>query len=159
MMNWTKSALEPVKMDQVYRYIDNQFFMRAATISLKGKLHNIPSNFIRIDDRIYFDADAASVKIKNIQRNGKITLVWNSGKPFFDSRGVMMKGKARVLQDKDLEWKVYDAINEKSFAGLRSSYTYYHRQPFPRVKIEIEPLEMYAFHFEKGKEIRGINAK
>ena len=158
-MNWTQDALEPVKMEQVSRYIDNQFFMRAATISINGKLHNIPSNFIRFDDRIYFDADAASVKIKNIQRNGKITLVWNSGKPFFDSRGVMMKGKARLIQDPELQWKVYDAINEKSFVGLRSSYTFYHRQPFPRVKIEVEPTELFAFHFEKGKPLRGLNLK
>ena len=158
-MNWTQDALEPVKMEQVSRYIDNQFFMRAATISINGKLHNIPSNFIRFDDRIYFDADAASVKIKNIQRNGKITLVWNSGKPFFDSSGVMMKGKARLIQDPVLQWNVYDAFNEKRFVGVRSSYTFFHRQPFPRVKIEVEPTELFAFHFEKGKPLRGLNLK
>jgi nitroimidazol reductase NimA-like FMN-containing flavoprotein (pyridoxamine 5'-phosphate oxidase superfamily) len=146
-------------MDQVAKYIDNQFFMRAATVSINGKLHNIPSNFVRFGEKIYFDGDAASVKIKNIKRNGKIALVWNSGKPFFDSRGVLLQGRARILDDKDLEWKVYDALNEKSFAGLRPSYTFYHRQPFPRVKIEIEPLKMYAFHFEKGKPIRGLNQK
>lgn len=146
-------------MDQVARYVDNQFFMRAATISLKGRLHNIPSNFVRFGEKIYFDGDSQSIKIKNIRRNGKISLVWNSGKPFFDSRGVLLQGKARVLDDKELEWKVYDGLNEKSFAGLRPSYTYYHRQPYPRVKIEIEPEEMYAFHFEKGRALRELNLK
>jgi len=158
-MNWTKASLEPVKVEQVGRFIDNQFFMRAATVSLKGNLHNFPSNFVRMDDKIYFDADEASVKIKNIKRNGKIALVWNSGKPFFDSRGVMMQGRAKILKDEEIIWKVYDAINEKSFAGLRSSYTYYHRQPFPRVKVEVEPTNVFAFHFEKGKPIRGMHMK
>lgn|SRR5487761_930369 len=158
-MLWKEDSFEPVNMEQVAKYIDSQFFMRAATISINGKLHNIPSNFIRFGDRIYFDADAASVKIKNIKRNGKISIVWNTGKPFFDSRGVVLQGRAKVIEDLDLQWKVYDAINEKSFAGLRSSYTYYHRQPFPRVKIEVEPSRMFAFHFEKGRPLRGLNLK
>lgn len=158
-MIWRKDSLEPVNIEQVGKYIDNQFFMRVATISVNGKLHNIPSNFIRFGEKIYFDADAASVKIKNIKRNGKVSLVWNSGKPFFDSRGVILQGRARVIEDSELQWKVYDAINEKSFAGLRASYTFYHRQPFPRVKIEVEPDKVFAFHFEKGKPLRGMNLK
>ncbi|HKW04677.1 MAG TPA: pyridoxamine 5'-phosphate oxidase family protein [Nitrososphaerales archaeon] len=158
-MIWTEDSLEPVSIEQVGKYIDNQFFMRVATISLNGKPHNIPSNFIRFGEKIYFDADAASVKIKNIKRNGKVSLVWNSGKPFFDSRGVVVQGIARVIEDPELQWKVYDAINEKSFAGLRASYTFYHRQPFPRVKIEIQPEKVFSFHFEKGKALRGMNLK
>lgn len=133
--------------------------MRAATISINGKLHNIPSNFVRIGGKIYFDGDADSVKIKNILRNGKISLVMNSGKPFFDSRGVLIQGKAGAVEDAELGAKVYSALNEKGFAGLRPSYTRYDSKPEKRVRIEIDPEYIFAFHFEKCKPVRGINLK
>lgn len=133
--------------------------MRAATISINGKLHNIPSNFVRIGGKIYFDGDVESVKIKNIMRNGKISLVMNSGKPFFDSRGVLIQGRAAAVEDKELGSKVYAALNEKTFAGLRPSYTRYDSKPEKRVRIEIEPEDVFAFHFEKCKAVRGINLR
>ncbi len=133
--------------------------MRAATISINGKLHNIPSNFVRIGGKIYFDGDARSVKIKNIKRNGKISLAMNSGKPFFDSRGVLIQGKAKPVEDAELRSKVYDALNEKAFACLRPSYTRYDIGTEKRVRIEIEPERVFAFHFERCKAIRGINLR
>ena len=132
------------------RYIDNQFFMHVATISNKGNLHNAPCNFIRINDKIYFDGDETSVKIQNMKENGKVCIVWSSGKPFFDSRGFIMQGRARIVNDPNLEKEVYEAINEKSFAGLRPSYTKYREQQrYPRVIVEISPVQVFRWHFEK----------
>jgi nitroimidazol reductase NimA-like FMN-containing flavoprotein (pyridoxamine 5'-phosphate oxidase superfamily) len=102
-MWWSKEVLRPIKFGEVVRYIDNQFFMHVATISNKGNLHNAPCNFIRINDKIYFDGDKTSVKIQNMKGNGKVCIVWSSGKPFFDSRGVIMQGRARIVNDPNLE--------------------------------------------------------
>ncbi|MEM4384367.1 MAG: pyridoxamine 5'-phosphate oxidase family protein [Candidatus Caldarchaeum sp.] len=149
-MWWTRDVLQPVQFEQVRRYVDNQFFMRFATVSRRGRLHNAPCNFIRIDDRIYFDADEASIKIQNIKWNPNVCLVWNSGKPYFDSRGVIMQGHATIVNDMQLEAAVYEAINEKSFAGLRPSYTQYReKQRYPRVIVEVSPLRTFRWHFER----------
>lgn len=148
-----EDVFEEVTMEEVARYIDGQFFTRVATVSKHGHLHNIPSNFVRLGNRIYFDADDGSVKIYNIRHNGKICLVWNTGKPFFDARGVMLEGTARLVTDEKLRGEIYDALNEKAFAGLRPSYTEYERQPFPRVRVEVTPTHIVRWHFERGKPV------
>ena len=72
-----------------------------STIGPNGYPHSVPIGYFRLGDDIYLGCRAGTQKIKNIERNPKVSLVLESGSTRRDIKGVMIQGRATVYTDPD----------------------------------------------------------
>jgi len=67
-----------------------------STIGLQGYPHSVPLGYFRLGDDIYIGCRAGTQKVKNIERNPKVSLVLESGSTRQDIKGVLIQGHATV---------------------------------------------------------------
>jgi nitroimidazol reductase NimA-like FMN-containing flavoprotein (pyridoxamine 5'-phosphate oxidase superfamily) len=70
-----------------------------STIGPHGYPHSVPIGYFRIDDDIYLGCRAGTQKVKNIERNPKVSLTLESGSTRQDIKGVLIQGEATVFTD------------------------------------------------------------
>lgn len=143
---------------------------RLATISPDGSPHVIPLWYLYIENRIYMATDKDSKKVRNIQRNPKVAVLFDAyeeeekfGQSSWDIKGLMIPGTAEIIES----GKMYN----KFFELLPLKYPVYHEEPWEKgeaVVIEVKPEEFCDWEtedvFEKEleelervkKEVKGI---
>jgi nitroimidazol reductase NimA-like FMN-containing flavoprotein (pyridoxamine 5'-phosphate oxidase superfamily) len=67
-----------------------------STIGRQGYPHSVPLGYFRLGDDIYIGCRAGTQKVKNIERNPKVSLVLESGSTRQDIKGVLIQGHATV---------------------------------------------------------------
>ena len=85
--------------DEVDAFIEEQKSLQVGTIEHDGSIHLSTLWFARVDRRVVFETYTKSQKIKNLQRDPRITLLWEDGDVYDQLRGVMIKGTARLVTD------------------------------------------------------------
>lgn len=70
-----------------------------STIGRNGYPHSVPLGYFRLGDEVYLGCRAGTQKVKNIERNSKVSLMLESGSTMRDIKGVMIQGQARVYTD------------------------------------------------------------
>jgi nitroimidazol reductase NimA-like FMN-containing flavoprotein (pyridoxamine 5'-phosphate oxidase superfamily) len=104
--------------DEVWQFINSQKVMYVAFASEDGYPHVTPVWHISIDRVVYFRATSNKVKAK-LADNAKVCCALADGEGFTELRGVVIRGRARVLTDAALIQRCRDLIDAK-YAGLRS---------------------------------------
>jgi nitroimidazol reductase NimA-like FMN-containing flavoprotein (pyridoxamine 5'-phosphate oxidase superfamily) len=92
----------PARMtdQQVKAFLDTKpGWIVLSTIGRDGYPHSVPLGYFRLGDDIYIGCRAGTQKIKNIERNPKVSLVLESGSSRKDLKGVMIQGHATVHTD------------------------------------------------------------
>ena len=64
-------------------------------------VHSVPLGYFRDGDRVYCGCLDGTTKIKNIERNPKVSMLIESGSTMSDIKGVMIQGTATVRRDAD----------------------------------------------------------
>jgi PPOX class probable F420-dependent enzyme len=72
-----------------------------STVGPNGYPHSVPIGYFRLGDDIYLGCRTGTQKVKNIERNPKVSLVLESGSSRRDIKGVMIQGRATVYTDPD----------------------------------------------------------
>ena len=72
-----------------------------STIGSNGYPHSVPIGYFRLGEDIYLGCRAGTQKVKNIERNPKVSLVLESGSSRRDIKGVLIQGHATVYTDPD----------------------------------------------------------
>ena len=85
--------------DEVDAFIEEQKSLQVGTIERDSSIHLSTLWFARVDNRVVFETYTKSQKIKNLQRDPRITLLWEDGDVYDQLRGVMIKGTARLVTD------------------------------------------------------------
>lgn len=86
--------------DEVKAFLDAKpGWIVLSTIGLHGYPHSVPIGYFRLGNEIYLGCKAHSQKVKNIERNPKVSLMLESGKTRQDIKGVMIQGHATVYTD------------------------------------------------------------
>jgi enoyl-CoA hydratase/carnithine racemase len=80
--------------------------------SPQGRLHAVPVYFARRDDRLLVSSYRTSQKVVNVQRDPQASLLLDAGSGYDDLRGVLLQGRARVL---DLEPAAVAAVAAEVF--------------------------------------------
>ena len=70
-----------------------------STIGRDGYPHSVPLGYFRLGDDVYIGCRAGTQKLKNIERNPRVSLVLESGSSRKDIKGVMIQGHATVHTD------------------------------------------------------------
>ncbi len=84
---------------EVAAFLDSQRSLQVATIERDGSVHLSTLWYALVEDRIVFETYTKSQKIKNLERDPRITVLAEDGETYETLRGVMIKGRARLVRD------------------------------------------------------------
>jgi PPOX class probable F420-dependent enzyme len=102
--------------EEIRAYLREGHTMTLVTNGRTGFPHAVAMFYALDDDlTIRFASYAASQKVKNIERDPRVTLLVESGTAYGELRGVMIEGVARI--DTDLEQTVATMIEANSGTG------------------------------------------
>jgi len=88
--------------DEINSYLDSKpGWIVLTTLSREGYPHSIPIGYFRLGDEIYMGCRAGTQKLKNIERNPRVSLLVESGSTMQDIKGVMIQGDASVITAPD----------------------------------------------------------
>jgi nitroimidazol reductase NimA-like FMN-containing flavoprotein (pyridoxamine 5'-phosphate oxidase superfamily) len=86
--------------DEIRRFIDSKKTMTIVSNGVGGFPHPMPMWFTRDpDDSIRMATYRTSQKIKNIQRDPRVSLLCETGVDYAELRGVVMYGHAELIDD------------------------------------------------------------
>lgn len=117
--------------------------MRFATVDADGFPHVVPVAFAELDGTVYFETDADSVKTRNVEATGRAAAVVDQGgHDFSQHRGLLWRGDAFVVDDRETERAVERAIfgTEKSVGSAHGH---------ERVKVGLEPSREVSWDFRQ----------
>ena len=88
--------------DEAHAYLDSRpGWIVLTTIGRDGFPHSIPIGYFRLGDDVYVGCRAGTQKIRNIERNPRVSLLVQDGRTMGDIRGVMIQGDATVFTAPD----------------------------------------------------------
>lgn len=87
---------------EVHAFLDAKpGWITLTTMSANGYPHSIPIGYFRLGDDVYLGCRAGTQKLKNIERNPKVSLSLEAGRSMGDIKGVLIQGDAEVYTDPD----------------------------------------------------------
>jgi PPOX class probable F420-dependent enzyme len=88
--------------DEIDEYLHEGHTMTLATNGPRGHPHAV-AMFYDLDDdgTILFATYAVSQKVRNIERDPRVTLLVETGRAYDELRGVMIEGRAEISKDLD----------------------------------------------------------
>jgi PPOX class probable F420-dependent enzyme len=118
---------------------------RVATVGAGGIPHVVPVCHVLRGERIYFGSGDDARKVKNIADNPRVTVVVDMYSDAWSLlRGVMIQGRARLIERGPAFRRVRDLLYEK--------YPQYSREaalsPSDSVIVEVTPIHVFAWGFE-----------
>ena len=96
--------------DEIHAFFAESMTLQVATIGKDGFPHVAPMWFVVEDNRVVFRSFSKSQKIVNLERNPKLTVLIESGLDYSELRGVMIKGEARLITDRDYVLAMYGKL-------------------------------------------------
>jgi nitroimidazol reductase NimA-like FMN-containing flavoprotein (pyridoxamine 5'-phosphate oxidase superfamily) len=77
--------------DEVNDFLDSRpGWIVLTTIGRDGYPHSVPIGYFRLGDEVVIGCRAATQKLKNIERNPKVSLMLESGSTMADIKGVIL---------------------------------------------------------------------
>ncbi|MEM6999162.1 MAG: pyridoxamine 5'-phosphate oxidase family protein [Pseudomonadota bacterium] len=94
----------PAKLtdEQIDAFLDTKpGWIVLTSIDAKGYPHSVPLGYFRDGDKIYCGVRDNTQKIRNIERNPKVSLLIESGATMQNIKGAMVQGTATIRRDPD----------------------------------------------------------
>lgn len=110
---------------EVLEFLTNGHTLQVATIGGDGFPHLAPMWFTVDDGKVVFRSFTKSQKIVNLARNPKLTVLVEEGDGYDELQGVMIKGTARFVNDRDYVLGVYGNLAAKyeMVGGMKQELT------------------------------------
>jgi nitroimidazol reductase NimA-like FMN-containing flavoprotein (pyridoxamine 5'-phosphate oxidase superfamily) len=84
--------------EEVHAFLDSRpGWIALTTLGRDGYPHTVPIGYFRVGDEVYIGCRAGTQKLKNIERNPKVSLMLESGRSMGDIKGVIIQGEASVV--------------------------------------------------------------
>ena len=92
--------------EEVDAFLHERQTMNIATFGPDGNIHLVAMWYGFIDGKPAFETFTKSQKIKNLQRDNRITVLVEDGETYDSLRGVAIEGTAEIVDDADALWAV-----------------------------------------------------
>jgi PPOX class probable F420-dependent enzyme len=96
----------PKRRDQIrmndnefWQFVESQKTVQVATLQRDGSPHLMPLWFAREADAIVLETFTKSQKVKNLERDPRITLLFEDGDEYTALRGASISARAELIQD------------------------------------------------------------
>ena len=103
---------------EIRDFIAGQKNIQVATINKDGTPHLTVLWFAIVDGAIVLETFTKSQKVKNLQRDPRITVLLEDGDSYEELRGVSIKGRAELIQDVETVHKLHVAVLLRNNEGL-----------------------------------------
>lgn len=92
----------PMTEDEVRAFLDSRpGWIVLTTTSPNGYPHTVPIGYFRRGDEILMGCRAGTQKTRNVERDGRVSLMLESGSVMAELRGVVIQGDAEVVTEED----------------------------------------------------------
>ncbi|MDA0351076.1 MAG: pyridoxamine 5'-phosphate oxidase family protein [Chloroflexi bacterium] len=86
--------------EEAHAFLDSRpGWIILTTFDRNGYPHTVPIGYFRVGDEVFIGCRDATQKIRNIERNPKVSLLIESGSTMADLKGLMLQGDADVVRD------------------------------------------------------------
>jgi PPOX class probable F420-dependent enzyme len=135
---------------EIQAFLQEQRLVQIATIDHDGWPHLIAMWYVLIDGQIAFWTYAKSQKVVNLRRDARLTCLIETGERYDELRGVQVKGRAIISDDREIVQRIGEAIWER-FTGTLNEDTrrMVEAQAAKRVAVFIEPVKIVSWDHKK----------
>lgn len=98
---------------EIAQFLREQRVATCATVGLDGQPHLVAMWYAVIDGVVWFETKAKSQKAVNLRRDGRVTVMVESGHTYDALRGVALEGRGVVVDDPDALWAVGVSVWER----------------------------------------------
>jgi PPOX class probable F420-dependent enzyme len=99
--------------DEVLEFLVSNTILEVATIGPDGWPHLAPMWYVVDDGMVVYRSFSKSQKIVNLRRNPNLTVLVETGDEYSRLQGVMIKGTARLVTDRDYVLSIYGGLAAK----------------------------------------------
>lgn len=126
--------------------------LQVATLGADGYPHLTTLWFVVMDGMVTFRSFTKSQRVTNLERNPKLSVLAETGSSYADLRGVMIKGRARLIADPTLVRDVYHRVTSK-MEGVEvdggAIETMFGRFFDKNTVVQIEPVSIISWDHRK----------
>jgi PPOX class probable F420-dependent enzyme len=143
-----RSQRQQIRMTEaeICAFLASQRKISVATLNPDGSAHVMPMYYVTVEGRVAFWSYTKSQKIRNLQRDPRITVMAEAGEAYFDLRGVQIRGQAQVTADPAVVLQFGELLFERQFGSLtdesRSLAAVTARK---RSRVVVEPLQIVSW--------------
>ena len=136
--------------EEIRAFLEEQRILQVATIGKDGWPHLIAMWYVLINDQVVFWTYAKSQKAVNLRRDPRITCLVESGVRYDELRGVQIKGRAIINDDRETVQRIGEAIWERYTGPLNeNTRQMVTAQAAKRVVIFVKPVEVVSWDHRK----------
>jgi PPOX class probable F420-dependent enzyme len=136
--------------EEIRAFLEEQHTLQVATIDHDGWPHLIAMWYVLIDDQVVFWTYAKSQKIVNLRRDDRLTCLVETGERYDELRGVQIKGRAIISDDRETIQRIGEAIWERYTGPLNdTTRQMVTAQAAKRVVISVKPVEIVSWDHRK----------
>lgn len=136
--------------DEVWTFLSAPRTLHVATINPGGTPHLVPMYYAVMDGEVAVWTYGKSQKVRNLERDPRVTLMAEAGDDYAELRGVSITGTARIERDADVVAAVGEALYPRYFGELndaaRAGVAHSARK---RVAIFVRPEEVVSWDHRK----------
>ena len=106
------SGRDAVRMDdrEVADFLEDNLKVQVASIGRDGTPHLTTLFYVVLDGRVAFWTYGRSQKIRNLERDPRVSCLVEDGTDYFELRGVSMTGRAEIVRDPDRIFEIGSAV-------------------------------------------------
>ena len=132
--------------EEIRAFLEAQRILQVATIGKDGWPHLIAMWYVLINDQVVFWTYAKSQKAVNLRRDPRITCLVESGVRYDELRGVQIKGRAIINDDRETVQRIGEVIFERYTGPLNdNTHQLVSAQAPKRVVVFVEPVEIVSW--------------
>ncbi|MGY8803469.1 MAG: pyridoxamine 5'-phosphate oxidase family protein, partial [bacterium] len=96
--------------DEIWKFIESQKTIQVATINKDGTPHVMPLWFAIDDGRVVLETFTKSQKVVNLERDARISVLFEDGDEYNDLKGVSIRGTAQLVQEHEEVHRLHMAV-------------------------------------------------
>jgi PPOX class probable F420-dependent enzyme len=136
--------------EEIRAFLEEQRRLQVATIDHDGWPHIVAMWYTLIDGEVVFWTYARSQKAVNLRRDDRLTCLVEAGERYDELRGVQIKGRAVISDDRETVQRTGEAIWERYTGPLNeNTRPMVVAQAAKRVVIFVKPVEIVSWDHGK----------
>ena len=136
--------------EEIRAFLEEQRTVQVASIDHDGWPHLVAMWYRLINDEVVFWTYAKSQKAVNLRRDARLTCLVEAGERYDELRGVQIKGRAIISEDRETVQRIGEAIWERYTGSLNdNTRQMVAAQAAKRVVVFVKPVEIVSWDHRK----------
>ncbi len=137
--------------DEIQAFLQEQRTLQVATLGRDGYPHLVAMWYILVDHQLAFWTYAKSQKALNLQRDPRLTVLVEFGTAYEELRGVQIRGRADIIDDRAEVQRYGELIFERYMGGPLNEQTraMVAAQAAKRIVVVVKPVAVSSWDHRK----------